>query len=533
MVLRMACPTKRAGSDNWYYRRKIPADVQAILTKLPQARRPRNWYRTEIMISLKTADRTKAKARCPEIAAEVEKQIESLRAGPKTLTPKQIAALAGELYKGFTEGLEEDPVLSAKKWREIGKVNEAAREGVFAPPFFDLGIGRTKADKVHVSLEKRFGPMVDAFLKARGVFTVEESRQTLIERFSVEVSEATKKLARNADGDYSPDTYAKKFPKFEQEPVKGPGGKSLNALAQAWHKAALDRDVKKRDADRIKSRFEMLIAFLQHDNIDRVTRHDIVRWRDHRLAKKIKVKTINDSDIASFKNVFKWGTERGWLAYNPAEGATIKHKKHKAKLRGEYFTPEEATAVLIRAASAIPTPKEDPKTTAAKRWVPWLCAYSGARVAEMIQLRKQDVHKDTRHGWVIRLTPEAGGIKTNTFCDVPVHEHLEATGFVDFVKAAKDGHLFCNLAKDGSITGPAEGVYKRIYTMVSEVAPSGVQPNHAWRYTFKTYGLEAEIEEAVLDAISNHAPKHQGGKYTKVTLKARADAMAKFPRYTV
>jgi hypothetical protein len=43
--------------------------------------------------------------------------------------------------------------------------------------------------------------------------------------------------------------------------------------------------------------------------------------------------------------------------------------------------------------------------------------------------------------------------------------------------------------------------------------------------------LEAGIEEAVLDAISNHAPKHQGGKYTKVTLKARAEAMAKFARY--
>jgi hypothetical protein len=33
MVLRMACPTKRHGSDNWYFRRQIPADVRAILEK--------------------------------------------------------------------------------------------------------------------------------------------------------------------------------------------------------------------------------------------------------------------------------------------------------------------------------------------------------------------------------------------------------------------------------------------------------------------------------------------------------------------
>lgn len=33
MVLRMACPTKRLGSNNWYYRRTIPKDVQALLQK--------------------------------------------------------------------------------------------------------------------------------------------------------------------------------------------------------------------------------------------------------------------------------------------------------------------------------------------------------------------------------------------------------------------------------------------------------------------------------------------------------------------
>jgi hypothetical protein len=135
---------------------------------------------------------------------------------------------------------------------------------------------------------------------------------------------------------------------------------------------------------------------------------------------------------------------------------------------------------------------------------------------------------------VLRLTPEAGSIKTNKFCDVPVHEHLIAEGFVEFVKMAKDGHLFCRLGKDGTITGPAGGVYKRVRDLVREVIKDkSVQPNHAWRYTFKTYGLEAGIQEITLDAISNHAPKHQGGRYTKVTLKARTEAMSRFPRYTV
>jgi hypothetical protein len=80
MVLRMACPTKRPGSDNWYYRRKLPTDVQHILDRIPKERRPRRWFKTHISISLGTADRAIAKAKCAEVAAEVEQQFSALRA---------------------------------------------------------------------------------------------------------------------------------------------------------------------------------------------------------------------------------------------------------------------------------------------------------------------------------------------------------------------------------------------------------------------------------------------------------------------
>ena len=145
---------------------------------------------------------------------------------------------------------------------------------------------------------------------------------------------------------------------------------------------------------------------------------------------------------------------------NPAAEAKIEGRGKKIT-REKYFTEQEIAAILRAAHAVQGTPRENPKTTAAKRWVPWLCAYSGARVAEMIQLRKQDVRKD-QAGWVIRFTPEAGGIKNNAFRDVPVHQHLIALGFLDLVERANDGPLFCEIGKDGTTTGPAEGVYKRI-----------------------------------------------------------------------
>lgn len=524
----MVCPTKRVGSDNWFFRKRIPADVRAIFNQSPDLRPPR-WFKDHISISLGTPDRNTAKAKCPEVAAEVERQIAALRAGPKPLSQKQISSLSGELHEALAAGLEKNPVLTPEQWLQVAAMNEEARQGQYGAVAL-LGIHKTPEDRGRASMEDRLGKMTDAFLVSRGLITDLESRWKLIERASIDLSNAAEKPARKTD---TPDTYGERFPPFEDQ-AAGTPKRSLSALGEAWHKAALHRGVRKRDADRIKSRFEMLITFLQHDDVARVTKQDVVRWRDHRLELKISVKTINDSDVASFSNVFNWGAERGWLAKNPAEAATIKTKRQSAKNRPEFFSHKEAVALLRHASAAVGTKREDPRTTAAKRWVPWLLAYSGARVAEMIQLRKRDVRKDTDHGWYIRLTPEAGGIKTNRFCDVPVHEHLIAIGFIDFVTGSPDGHLFCGLGTDGTINGPAAGVYSRLRNeALTIVGDEDVQPLHAWRYTFKTYGLEAGIQEITLDAISNHAPKHQGGKYTKATLRARAEAMAAFPRYPV
>jgi integrase len=75
----------------------------------------------------------------------------------------------------------------------------------------------------------------------------------------------------------------------------------------------------------------------------------------------------------------------------------------------------------------IATQKAHSGPTACRRWVPWLCAYTGARVGELTQLRAGDVQ--ARQGpagsiWVLRLTPDAGTIKTGRARTVPLHADL-------------------------------------------------------------------------------------------------------------
>ena len=529
MVLRMPCPTKRKGSDNWYYRRTIPADVQRILAKLPRQKRPRGWYKTHISISLGTPDRALAKAKYAEVSARVEQQIKALREGPKPLSPKQVSALSGLLYRAFAERLEEDPVLTADQWRDVAEANREAQRGGFGTAPLLIGLDE-KALRKH-SLEQRFGKMVDASLIQQQVVTDDASRDRLLEYLSRDLTEAAEKLARNADGDYTTDGYAKRFPDWKSSGAAEASNRTLTGLAEAWRQYAIARMVSARDAKRMSRVLLRFAQWLGHDDAKRVTRTDVVRWTDERIKSGIKASTINKTDTAALRTIFKWGAERGWLNANPLVQNVRVESRGKPTVREKYFSTAEATAILSAALAVKPTQREKPTTTEAKRWVPWLCAYSGSRVSEMIQLRKKDIRRE-QGAWIIRLDPQAGSIKTNEFRDIPVHEHLLALGFMEFVKVAPDGPLFVEAARDGTVAGPTEGVYSRLRKFVRNVVHDpNVQPNHAWRYTFKTVGLDAGIEEIVLDAICGHRPSYKGRDYTRVTLKKRIEAMSRYPRY--
>jgi integrase len=93
------------------------------------------------------------------------------------------------------------------------------------------------------------------------------------------------------------------------------------------------------------------------------------------------------------------------------------------------FRPEEAKTIL-RASLAVQNTES--ANTAARRWVPWICAYTGARSGEITQLRGVDVIKQDRID-AIRITPDAGTVKTKQARLVPLHSHLIEQGFLSFV----------------------------------------------------------------------------------------------------
>ena len=406
MAMAMNSPTKREGTDNWQYRRRIPANVQKALASLPKEQRPGGWGKTEIVISLGTADRAEAKRKCPDVAAEVERRFAALLAGARRLTAKEAHSLARDIYEAFAEGLEDDPG-PAESWRKVVAVNALADAGRF-------GVGlqiRKQGTPLQWSLEERFGDFADTVLKRHGLIVDVPSRALLLEAISQAATDAALKLAHNATGDFSPDDNANRYPPAWEDLAKSKSaGLSVLELFDQW---AVAENRVPASVRRKRQAAVSLDKFVNGKKAAAVTNDEVWAWALHLKNEEGRDPlTINKAEVAAIRTLYRWAsTPLGGrlVSSNPALGVAVPVLR-KSETRERAFTEAEAAAVL-RAALAVPDDHDNPTQAAGRRWIPWLVAYSGARVGEMAQLRGQDIWQEAG-AWVMRITPEAGTVKS-------------------------------------------------------------------------------------------------------------------------
>jgi integrase len=342
------------------------------------------------------------------------------------------------------------------------------------------------------------------------------------------------KLKRNAEGDYSPDQKAERFPEWQRDPTNTPKGAiTISDLLAGWEVEARAKDKSSKTVKEYTSIIRRLIAFLGHDDAARVADYDLLRWKDHRLAEGKSLKTIAHSDFACFKAVFGWGRDNRRIPTNPAKEIKIKLGRKAQEREEQGFDAQEARAILSAALSYHRARGEFAETACAKHWVPWLCAYTGARVGEMVQLRKQDIRREGTN-WVVIITPEAGRVKNKRTRVVVLHRHLVELGFVEFVHSAKGPYLFLTARNKQEALGRIVAVKNRLAQFARAIInDKRVAPNHGWRHRFVSVARASEIEDSVIYAITGHAPPNVGGAYGDVSIEGKAKAMAKFPRYTI
>ncbi|MHC2103580.1 DUF6538 domain-containing protein [Methylobacterium sp. CM6246] len=276
-----------------------------------------------------------------------------------------------------------------------------------------------------------------------------------------------------------------------------------------------------------------LEAAVGTDDLALVTRADLITWKHDLLASGRDPRTVRDAYIAATKALMNWSVANGHLEANPAAGIVVA-APGKPLLRDRDFTDEEADRIL-RASLGPHEPRLSREHAAARRWIPWLCAYGGARVNEMTQLRGRDLRREGSV-WVVRITPEAGSVKTGRWRDVPLHPHIVEQGFPDFVRGRGSGPLFYDSAR-GRNGQAAHPIYKKVgerlaaWVRAIGVADIGVDPNHGWRHRFKTIGRRVGIDPGILDAIQGHAPRTEGEQYGRYPIEATFGAICRMPRY--
>ena len=546
MLFRLVRPMNRAGTEMKQFVRRIPAEVRSRaigrtftirLTDIECVTVRITDKMGKVRFSLRSRDPAEVKIRHARALEQLEIIWRGLRDtnAPVILSRRDAHALAGELYRAWADDRRDrnlaathDPV--TRTWT-IERLSELAvkEEDECA---FAIAVRKLTEAADCDGLEPVLGPLADRMLLAKGLRIEPECRPVLLDAFCMALRQALEHRHRNAQGDYRPDPKADRFPEWsapshasapstagskDAKPAQGKATVTLSGLVEAWWTEAKAAGRKLSTFESYRSTMGKMIAFLRHDDAARVTREDVIRFKDHRIASGVRPKTVNDNDLSGLKTIFGWAAMNGKLPSNPAAGLTIKVGK-PPKVRSKGFTDTEARAILS-AASQVQRDRERPQTAAAKRWVPWLCAYTGARVGEMAQLRKEDVRQEGEL-WVLTVTPEAGTVKTDEARAIVLHPHLIEQGFPEFVAAARPGHLFLRPSRTGDVRGPWRSLKNRLQEFARTIVPDrNVAPNHAWRHRFKTVGMEAGIDTRILDAIQGHAPPSVAAGYGEVTLR--------------
>lgn len=287
-----------------------------------------------------------------------------------------------------------------------------------------------------------------------------------------------------------------------------------------------------------RSYIKALIEFIGHDDANSVTHDEVVAWRNYLRddlkyrGKPLAAKTINGSYLGAVSALFSWAKGDGLVAKNPTiEVTTVKLPK-QPRLRVKEFTKDEWRTILSATLLELKGRAKDDFRNAV-RWCPWLMAYSGARVGEITQLRKEDIQ--TVEGILcMRITPEAGSVKTNEARIVPLHEHVLEQGFLSFVNDRPDGPLFYDPSlrrSDNAINRQANRLGSKIAHWVRELGIEGVKPNHGWRHLFNTIGTSCSMNERARLATMGHSGRSVNDDYGSVALQFKAEELAKFPRF--
>jgi integrase len=161
-------------------------------------------------------------------------------------------------------------------------------------------------------------------------------------------------------------------------------------------------------------------------------------------------------------------------------------------------------------------PGSEVLNSSGKFWVPLIAVYTGARLMEIVQLRRSDIQTI---GGITFFDINADGDKRLKTRDserrIPLHPALIDAGFLEFVGRVKnpDHRIFpdIEIGSSKNRSGPASKLFIRL------IRKAGVKTRkncfHSFRHSFEDACRDAEIDTAVMNALQGHVQPGMAGRY--------------------
>lgn len=441
---------------------------------IPKKLRPAFGGRHEYLVSLHTKDLAEANRKITPVAADFEERLARARGEAVHLSHQQVVALVGRWYSREMAQWESDPGVA------VGWEDE---------------LDHLRVHDVEASYERAVSADLDDLLAYETLQVDAETRAELAKELFWGKVKRTQTLLRRSRGDYGPDDNLTKFPEWkpkgdtEQRPAL-----TLTEMIDGWatEGGALERT--KYQWTRILKSLEVLVG---HDDAAKISREDIIKWKDVMIAQGLEASTVkNKLTVAS--TLFKWAKENERLKANPAERIRLYAKKDRTKKRQPYST-KEAKLILESARE---------ETRAERRWVPWLLAFTGARLGEVCDATARDIRKVGKI-WCLDINEENRGrpIKNqDSIRIVPLHQAIIDEGFLAYVDALPtDSPLFPDVPPDRFGQRAGTGT-KRISRWIRGLGLTDVRkdPNHAWRHYVTDQLRNAGVPKDMRDRIIGH-----------------------------
>jgi integrase len=471
MDCRMPSPILREGSRFYWLRKRVPDRYREIVGK------------AEVWRSLGTSNLKRAISLCTAASVELEElwqakliARESGLPDPETdcrpfesLTHRQAEELAGMAYASFYDARQANP---GPVWDREKAVERHVRRGERIVP------GQHKL--------YAYWQEITEFLRAQDRRLDEDSLRRFAVSYYQARGDAEQRLLEHAKGNYGEDLEPTRFAKPERPKI---------GAVDAFERYADAQKLKPKTKKRWRPVIDLLIAHFGHDDMRKLTKLELIKWKNTLLKEKkgnefVRVpRTVRDVHLAVVRATCQFLVDELELDENPAAGIVVRGVEDgKEDDDNKGFTDVDAATVLR--ATLMPRSKQmSVEMAAAHRWVPWICAYSGARVNEITSLRPQDFI--TKEGiYCISLRKEV--TKTSKARIIPLHLHLREQGLKEYVEArGKLGKpLFYDPAR-ARRDNPGNPQYEKVADKLGDWVrlmdvDHDVWPNHGWRHRWKS-----------------------------------------------